>query len=123
YYSFGIYPVISSLFRFTLGWISFSFGDLFYSFAIIYMIRWLILNRRRVIKDTKHWLMDVVSAISIIYLAFHLFWAMNYHRLPLHESLNLDEDYTTEQLISVKIGKSTRLNSSHVKISYAVFCL
>ncbi|HLV70746.1 MAG TPA: DUF3810 domain-containing protein [Xanthomarina sp.] len=117
YYSLGIYPVISSLFRFTLGWIPFSFGDLFYSFAIIYIIRWLILNRRRVIKDTKHWLMDVVSAISIIYLAFHLFWAMNYHRLPLHESLNLDEDYTTEQLISVTKKLIEKSNALHLKLT------
>src|SRR5690554_7566135 len=117
YYSLGIYPVISSLFRFTLGWIPFSFGDLFYSFAIIFIIRWLILNRRRVIKDTKHWLMDVVSAISIIYLAFHLFWAMNYHRLPLHESLDLDEDYSTEQLLTVTEKLIKKSNAVHLELT------
>ncbi|TYA53859.1 DUF3810 domain-containing protein [Formosa maritima] len=117
YYSLGIYPVISSLFRFTLGWIPFSFGDLVYGFAIIYITRWFILNRRRIIKDTKHWLLDVFSAISIIYFAFHLFWAMNYHRLPLHESLNLEADYSTEQLISVTEKLIEKSNKLHLELA------
>ncbi|MFL0353776.1 DUF3810 domain-containing protein [Xanthomarina sp. GH4-25] len=117
YYSLGIYPVVSSLFRYTLGWIPFSFGDLFYGFAIIYMLRWLILNRRRVLKDTKHWLIDVFAFISIIYFAFHLFWAMNYHRLPLHESLNLVADYSTEQLISVTEKLINKSNALHLNLA------
>lgn len=117
YYSLGIYPIISSLFRFTLGWIPFSFGDLFYGFSIIYMLRWLILNRRRIIKDTKHWLIDVFAAISIIYFAFHLFWAMNYHRMPLHENLNLEADYSNEELISVTKKLIEKSNALHLKLA------
>ena len=117
YYSLGIYPYISKLFRFTLGWLPFSFGDLFYGFAIIYIVRWLILNRKRLIKDTKNWLIDVLAAISIIYFAFHLFWAMNYHRLPLHRSLNLNADYSTEQLISVTENLIGISNTLHLKLT------
>ena len=80
YYSQGLYPVSSKLFRYTLGWLPFSFGDLIYSFSIIYIIRWLLLNRKRFFKDFKNWLIDVFSAVSIIYIAFHLFWGMNYYR-------------------------------------------
>ncbi|MCX7550012.1 DUF3810 domain-containing protein [Xanthomarina sp. F2636L] len=116
YYSLGIYPIISSFFRFTLGWIPFSFGDLVYGFAIIYIIRWLILNRRRVIKDTKYWLIDVFAAVSIIYFAFHLFWAMNYHRMPLHKNLNLEADYSNEQLISVTKKLIEKSNALHLKL-------
>ncbi|WP_417872809.1 DUF3810 domain-containing protein [Xanthomarina gelatinilytica] len=117
YYSLGIYPVISSLFRFTLGWIPFSFGDVFYGFAIIYIIKWLVANRRRIVKDTKYWLIEVFAAISIIYLAFHIFWAMNYHRLPLHESLGLEADYSTEQLLSVTQMLIEKSNALHGQLA------
>ncbi|QRM89704.1 DUF3810 family protein [Lacinutrix sp. WUR7] len=117
YYSNGLYPVISNLFRFTLGWIPFSFGDLVYAFSIIYMIRWFILNRKRIIKDTKNWLIDVFAAVSIIYFAFHLFWAMNYYRQPLHQNLNLEADYTTEQLITVTKQLIEKSNALHLQIT------
>ncbi|WP_055445415.1 DUF3810 domain-containing protein [Lacinutrix himadriensis] len=117
YYSNGLYPVISNLFRFTLGWIPFSFGDLVYAFSIIYMIRWFILNRKRIINDTKNWLIDVFAAVSIIYFAFHLFWAMNYYRQPLHQNLNLEADYTTEQLIKVTKQLIEKSNALHLQIT------
>ncbi|WP_308993403.1 DUF3810 domain-containing protein [Mariniflexile litorale] len=117
YYSNGFYPIISKIFRYTLGWIPFSFGDLVYALAIIYIIRWFYVNRKRIIKDTKHWVIDVVSAVSIIYFAFHLFWALNYYRLPLHKNLNLKANYTTEQLISVTKNLIQKSNSIYFEIA------
>lgn len=118
YYSNGIYPYISRLFRFMLGWIPFSFGDLVYGFAIIFIIRWVIKNFKRLKTDTKNWFVDVFSAISIIYFAFHLFWGLNYYRLPLHKSLHLKSEYTTEQLIKVTenlIEKSNKIHATLIK--------
>jgi Protein of unknown function (DUF3810) len=101
FYSNGFYQFISKLFRYTLGWIPFSFGDLVYTCVIIYGLHWLYINRKRLRQDTKQWFIDVFAAVSLIYLAFHVLWGMNYYRLPLHENLNLEADYTTEQLIVV----------------------
>lgn len=118
YYSNGIYPYISKLFRFTLGWLPFSFGDLVYAFAIIYIIRWFLKNRKRLRKDTKHWLTDVFAALSILYFAFHLFWGLNYYRPPLYKSLGLKSEYTTEQLVEVTkklIAKSNKIHSGIIK--------
>src|SRR6266511_4820430 len=42
------------------------------------------------------------------------------HRLPVHVVLHVAR---REDARDVRDRKSTRLNSSHVKISYAVFCL
>lgn len=117
YYSNGFYPVISKIFRYVLGWIPFSFGDLVYAFAIIYIFRWLFVNRKRLVKDTKHWIIDVMCAVSIIYFAFHLFWAFNYYRLPLHENLNLEADYSTEQLINVTKKLIEKSNSIYTELS------
>jgi len=117
YYSNGLYPIISKLFRYTLGWIPFSFGDLFYAFSIIYMIRWFFKNRRRIIKDTKNWWIDIFAAVSIFYFVFHLFWAMNYYRLPLHKNLHLEADYTTEKLITVTKQLIEKSNALQLQIT------
>ncbi|MFB9055712.1 DUF3810 domain-containing protein [Mariniflexile ostreae] len=117
YYSKGLYPYISKLFRHILGWIPFSFGDFLYAFAIIYLLRWLVVNRKRLIKDTVHWFADVFSALALVYFIFHLFWGMNYYRLPLHKSLNLEADYNTEQLIAVTEKLILKANALHTTLS------
>src|SRR5690606_40993564 len=43
--------------------------------------------------------------------------------LRIEEALGLEEGYFMVLQARVQDRKSTRLNSSHVKISYAVFCL
>jgi len=110
YYSNGIYPIISSIERYVFGWLPFSFGDLVYAGAIIIIIRWLKINRRRFFKDTKRWFAEFFSAVTIIYLAFHLFWGMNYYRQPLHISLNINNDYSTEQLLAITEKLITKVN-------------
>ncbi|WP_452223146.1 DUF3810 domain-containing protein [Lacinutrix chionoecetis] len=117
YYSEGLYPITSKIFRYTLGWLPFSFGDFIYSIGILFILRWLIVNSKRMFKDFKYWLIDVCSALSIIYIAFHLFWAMNYYRLPLHKNLNLKADYTTEELIKVTQNLIEKSNAIHLKIT------
>ena len=117
YYSHGIYPFISKIFRYTLGWLPFSFGDLVYTLSIIYVVRWFYKNRKNLRKNTKQWFVDVFSALAIIYFVFHLFWGFNYYRLPLHKSLDLANDYTTEQLISVTERLIKKSNALHLKIT------
>jgi hypothetical protein len=117
YYSNGVYPYISKMFRHVLGWLPFSFGDLVYAFAIIYILRWLFVNRKRIFKDTKYWLIDVFCAVSLVYFAFHLFWGLNYYRLPLYKSLHLEADYTTEQLVLVTEKLIVKANDLHLKIT------
>ena len=117
YYSNGLYPFISKLFRYTLGWIPFSFGDVVYTLSVIYIIRWFYINKKRITRDTKSWFIDVFAAVSVIYFAFHLLWGMNYHRQPLHKNLNLKADYTTEQLIEVTKKLISKSNAIHFEIS------
>lgn len=99
FYSNGIYVYISKLMRYTFGWMPFSVGDIFYTIAGILAIRWLTLNRKRILKDTINWLLDIGATASIAYFAFHMLWAFNYYRQPLYKSLDLEADYTTEQLV------------------------
>lgn len=117
-YSNGLYQYTSKLFRYAFGLFPFSIGDLLYFFAIIYGIRWFIVNRKRIFKDTKMWLTDIFYMVSLVYFAFHLLWAMNYYRQPLHKNLVLKSEYTTEQLVEVTkklIKKSNEIHSSIVR--------
>lgn len=117
FYSNGIYVFSSKLMRYTFGWLPFSVGDVFYTLAIIYIIRWLIINRKRIVKDTKNWLLDVGATLSIAYFAFYILWAFNYYRQPLYKSLNLEADYTTEQLISFTKKLIVKSNNLHNQLS------
>ncbi len=115
-YSNGIYIWISKLLRYAFGWLPFSMGDVLYTLLAIYVIRWFYVNRKRIIKDTKNWLLDILSALSLGYIAFHFFWAFNYYRIPLHQSLKLEKDYTTEQLVNVTDYLIERANAAHLKL-------
>ncbi|RZW50536.1 MAG: DUF3810 family protein, partial [Flavobacteriaceae bacterium] len=66
YYSNGLYIWISKAMRIVFGWVPFSVGDVFYTIASIYVIRWFLLNRRRILKDTKYWLRDILVAVSLL---------------------------------------------------------
>ncbi|WP_262732648.1 DUF3810 domain-containing protein [Gaetbulibacter sp. NE] len=116
-YSNGLYVYISKLMRYAFGWVPFSVGDVLYTLATVYILRWLFVNRKRIIKDTKAWILDVLSAVSIGYFAFHLLWAFNYYRLPLHKALNIEKDYTTEALIATTERLISTVNTVHIAIT------
>ena len=103
--------------RYVFGWLPFSVGDILYTLLGLYVIRWFYKNKRRMIKATTHWVLDVLAAVSIGYFAFHVLWAFNYYRLPLHESLNIENDYTTEELVSLTKQLITKVNGIHSTIA------
>ncbi len=117
YYSNGVYQFTSKILRYVFGWIPFSIGDILYTIAGVYILRWFFVNRKRLRFDTKNWLIDVFSTVSIVYLAFHVFWGMNYYRIPLHKSLDIDYKYSTEELINVTEAFVEKSNAIHLAIT------
>ncbi|SHH36056.1 DUF3810 domain-containing protein [Winogradskyella jejuensis] len=117
YYSNGLYVFLSKLMRYCFGWIPFSVGDVFYTIAVIYLLRWLYKNYKRIYKDSLNWFLDVVTVISIAYFAFHLLWAFNYYRLPLHKSLGIKAEYSTEELVSFTKRLIEKSNTIHLQLS------
>ncbi len=116
YYSNGIYQWISKGMHFSFGWIPFSVGDMLYTIAVLYIIRWFYKNRKRLRKDTKNYLLDILSAISLGYFAFHILWAFNYYRLPLHTSLDIKNEYSTAQLVTFTQDLILKTNAIHRSI-------
>ncbi len=113
FYSNGLYVFLSKVMRYVFGWLPFSVGDILYTLASIYSLRWLYLNRKRIIKDTINWLLDIGATVSIAYFAFHMLWAFNYYRQPLYKSLDLEAEYTTEQLMAFTEKLIQKSNAIH----------
>jgi len=117
YYSNGIYPYISKIMRYSLGFLPFSIGDLLYAVLVIMLLRWLFKRIKQRFKKPGVWIPDSLAAISIVYFCFHLFWGFNYYRQPLHKTLEIDHEYTTEELIALSEILIERSNALHEVLS------
>lgn len=115
-YSNGVYIYISKSLRYVFGWIPFSFGDLLYIVLIVILIRFLVKKVFRKKINLKLLGIEAAATLSIVYALFHILWGMNYYRLPLHEILKIDDQYTEQELISVSEKLITYANSLHAKL-------
>lgn len=116
YYSLGIYPIISKVSRYLFGWVPFSVGDLFYLLIGLVAIRWIYKNIRRITKEPVRFFLDITATVSVVYFMFHMLWGFNYYRVPLHKSLELKSDYTTEELINVTERLIAKSNAMHYQL-------
>ncbi|OSY89146.1 hypothetical protein WH52_00365 [Tenacibaculum holothuriorum] len=100
YYSNGIYPKISIVLRFLLGWIPFSFGDVLGFVLLFLLLRGIYILIKHKFKNFIGQLLKLTAILSVIYGCFYLFWGLNYFREPLAKNLGLQQaPYTTEQLV------------------------
>lgn len=129
WYSTGIYPITSSIMRLGLGVLPFSLGDLLYTLLIVMIIRWLVIRIKQRFRGPRTWALEALAAFSLIYACFNLFWGYNYYRLPLHQTLEIDNDYTTEELVALTKNlisstnelqyRITKRDSAKVKLPYS----
>lgn len=113
YYSNGLYPVISKGLRYTFGWLPFSFGDIMYTVLVVLVLQSFfsfIVSRGR---GWKLFLSHILAIASVVYFTFYLFWGLNYYRLPLHAVLEIEHEYTTENLIALTQKLIDKSNSLH----------
>lgn len=119
YYSLGIFPIISKTSRFLFGWVPFSVGDVFYSTLIILALRWLYLNIKRIKSKPVGFFLDITASLSIAYFVFNMLWGFNYYRIPLHQTLAVERDYTTEQLVNLTEILILKANNLHNQLGYS----
>lgn len=117
YYSQGVFPVTSKIERILLGWIPFSIGDILYALLIIFAGIWIYKRIREKFQNPQKWMLQLGTTASILYFAFHFLWGLNYYRLPLHESLGIEADYTTEELTELTELLVAKSNKIHHKIT------
>ncbi len=100
--------------RMGLGFLPFSLGDFLYGVLIIMFLRWIISRVRQRFRNPKRWGLEALAALSLIYACFNLFWGFNYYRLPLHQSLGIENEYSTEELTALTQQLIERSNELHL---------
>ena len=117
YYTYGVYPVISTGLRVLFGWLPFSFGDIVYLAAVLYMIlkalKFFRVLKRRQMKEylNRVLLRKFLRLVLCIYLVFNTFWGLNYNRLGIASQLKLDvKAYTIKDLDTLTFVLQERLN-------------
>ena len=86
-YSQKVYPLLFKLQRFFFSALPFSFGDLAYGLAGVYIIWSLVQFFKRKLK-ARTLIINTIAVASLLSLCFHLLWGLNYYRIPLNEKLN-----------------------------------
>lgn len=113
YYSEGLFLSISQLQHYLTSWIPFSLGDIFYSVLVIVIFIWIITLFKSKMKKIGTRVLESLAFISLIYFLFHLFWGLNYYRLPLHQSLGISAEYTKEDLYEFTCDVIQKANTLH----------
>lgn len=117
YYTFALYPVISSALRFLLGWIPFSVGDLVYAGAFVLFVvkawKFIRLLAKRQVKEFLSWILfkKYLKLVLWIYIIFNVFWGLNYNRQGIVQQFKLNvQHYTPEDLYGLTSVLQQRLN-------------
>lgn len=117
WYSLGFYPFISHLYRSLYGWLPFSIGDVMYLFLIVYALYWLYKNRIAIRFNIWQSLTNLVAIFAVLHLTFYMSWGLNYFRIPLAQTLELQENFITSELIFVTETLALESNSMQRKLT------
>ncbi|RWW92124.1 DUF3810 domain-containing protein [Flavobacterium cerinum] len=113
YYSNGLFPYLSKGSRIFFGLFGFSIGDIIYGIVLFFVFRWLWKKRKTWKKEYKNNILSVLSAFAIFYFLFHILWAVNYHRVPLHEKMGISKEYTPDELVVFTKKLIEKTNETH----------
>ena len=94
-YTYGVYPMITTVQRYLFGWIPFSIGDLFYAFLVLVVLfrswRFFKLLFRKQL--TRSYFVDAMQQaiffFLFVYVFFNLLWGLNYNRKGIAHQLQL----------------------------------
>ncbi|WP_240751460.1 DUF3810 domain-containing protein [Flagellimonas onchidii] len=117
YYSNGIYPIISQFLRTLFGWIPFSVGDILYLAAFWLAGKYIFKNWKSIKSKPLLFGKDILVVLSIVYFTFHLLWGMNYYRLPITEKLDIEKEYTKQELIDFSLYLIEKTNHFQSQIT------
>jgi Protein of unknown function (DUF3810) len=97
-YAVGIYPKMAVIFRAVFGWLPFSFGDILFGAAGLWLLWKLISGIKAIIKKRVtlisflDGLKKAVVIALLINVVFNFFWGINYNRQGIASQLNLKID-------------------------------
>ncbi|WP_313807150.1 DUF3810 domain-containing protein [Flavobacterium sp.] len=116
FYSTGFYPILSKISRTIFGWLPFSIGDIIYLIAISLLLRWFWKKRKTWKVEWKSNFLTLISFVSIFYFLFNFLWALNYLRVPMHQKLNIEREYSQEDLLIFTKQLIVKTNALHSEL-------
>lgn len=124
YYTYGVYPVISTIQRYLFGWIPVSIGDLFYAFLVLVVIfrtGKLIRVIYRKEFNKQYLLSGLKQAIFFflfVYVFFYGLWGLNYNRLGISHQLGMEVGtYDLSELDSLTATLVERVNHFSTQVT------
>lgn len=117
-YSQKVYPLLFKLQRFFFSALPFSFGDLAYGLAVVYIIWSLVQLFKRKLK-ARTLIVNTIAVASLLSLCFHLLWGLNYYRIPLNEKLNYNLEYNEDQLVETLKSIIESTNKLHQSLTHS----
>jgi len=118
FYINGLFVSISKFERKLFGSIPFSVGDILYGILIVYIVITIWKTRKTWRLQWKINLLKIASGLSIFYFFFHLFWALNYYRVPLYQKMDIQREYTDEDLYAFTQKIIQKTNEIQYKITH-----
>lgn len=117
YYSNGIYVWVFKFSRNTLGKIPFSVGDIIYGILIIFLLVSSWKSRKLWKTNWKQILLIITTSTSVAYFLFHFLWGFNYYRKPLFEKMNIQREYSNEDLVDFTEKLILKTNQVQLEIT------
>jgi hypothetical protein len=117
HYTLGLYQIYAKIFQSVFSLVPFSIGDLFYILVVLILLNKLRLIFLKRLKLRWTLLLQVTAWASVIYFWFHLSWGFNYYRLPLHQQLEINNNYSSDELARFTSKLVDKANGIHVLIT------
>lgn len=118
YYSQGFYLLYARWMRWVFGGLPFSFGDGVYIGLSLLAVFWFFVNFKHIFQKPRWFFGILLRLITVLYGVFLFSWGLNYHRLPLYKSLQIETKYTNAELentLKYLIEKSNALHAQLAK--------
>jgi hypothetical protein len=122
-YSLGLYPYLSNALRYLLGWLPFSFGDILYGLAFIYLAWKLYAGLRALVAKRVTnarmllFMQRVFIKLLLLYIFFNALWGINYNRKGIASQLNLSmTPYSVEEVKNLNTVLVKKVNESKATI-------
>src|SRR5258705_3973805 len=116
-YTYGLYPVISTIQRYLFCWIPFSIGDLFYAFLVLvilfraFMFFKLLFRKQLSRNYFASGLQQSIFFFLFVSVFFNLLWGLNYNRRGIARQLGLEvKKYSLADLDTLTSVIQTKLN-------------
>lgn len=112
WYHTSIYPTINQTLIHLTPNAKFSIGDFIYAFVGCFLVFKLFfyLTKKEGLKTLR-----LLINVSLTFLIlFQIFWGINNYKIPLHEQLKLENEYSTDELYAFVEKNIKEINNLHI---------